>query len=671
MTGSFDTIDTLCVNTIRTLSMDMVQKANSGHPGLPMGAAPMAYVLWTRHLKHNPTDPKWPNRDRFVLSAGHGSALLYSLLHLTGYNLTLEDIKNFRQWESKTPGHPESFMTEGVEATTGPLGQGSANAVGMAIAERWLANRYNRPGHEIVDHYTYALVSDGDLMEGISAEVSAIAGHLKLGKLIFLYDSNDISLDGPASMSFSTEDVLKRYEAYGWQTIRVEDGDTDLKAINKAIKKAKADTSRPTFIEVKTTIGYGSPNKQGTSASHGSPLGEEEVVLTKKNLGWDWPEETFVTPGDALAHFRKVKEHGQEMQTECLERFEAWKAEFPDLAEEWRLSMSGDLPKGWDADLPSWKPDEKPATRIAGSATMNAIAAKVPWLIGGDADLSVSTKIAVKEGGSFDGQTGEGRNIHCGVREHAMAAIANGIAYHGGCKPFTSTFFVFSDYMRPSIRLAAMNNLPVVFAFTHDSYNVGEDGPTHQPIEQINSLRLIPNLAVVRPSDAGEAVEAWKWAMQQKNRPVVLVMTRQGLPVIDRTELKSASELQYGAYVLSESHKWPPHALIIATGSEVHLALEAQKLLEDDNIPTRVVSMPCQEAFMDQDDGYREAVIPSWLQARVAVEAGSTMGWEKWVGSEGKIIGIDHFGASAPAEVLTEKFGFTAEHVADAIRVQL
>ncbi len=669
MPHTYEPLDFLAINTIRTLSIDMIQKANSGHPGLPMGAAPMAYVLWTRFLRHNPSNPKWPDRDRFVLSAGHGSALLYSLLHLTGYDVSMDDLKAFRQWESLTPGHPESFQTPGVEATTGPLGQGTANAVGMAIAERFLANRFNRPGHEIVDHYTYALVSDGDLMEGISAEVSSLAGHLKLGKLIFLYDSNDISLDGPTSMTF-TENLLMRYESYGWHTLLVENGDKDPAAIDTAIEDAKSRTDRPSIIEIKTTIGFGSPNKAGSESSHGAPLGEDEVILTKKQLGWDKPEKTFHVPNDVVSHFHEAVDRGKKAQDEWLESFESWAKKYPELADEWRTTMNGELPDGWDADLPSWNAGEKLATRVAASKAMNAISARVPYLIGGDADLSCSTQVAIKDGGSFDGNTGRGRNIHFGVREHAMAGIVNGMAWHGGCRPFTSTFFVFSDYMRPSIRIAAMNGLPVIYVWTHDSISVGEDGPTHQPIEQLSSLRLIPNLAVVRPADANEAAEAWRWAMEQKTRPVALILTRQKVPVLDRTTLGSATDLRHGAYVLSDpdGSKDNIKAIIIGTGSEVHLALEAQKILEGENIPVRVVSMPCWETFSEESNEYRESVLPSSIKARVSVEAGATMGWERWVGDEGTVIGIDRFGASAPGDVLTEKFGFTPERVAKAVR---
>jgi len=656
-------LDELCINTIRTLSIDAVQKANSGHPGMPLGAAPMAYVLWHRHLRHNPADPDWPDRDRFVLSGGHASMLIYSLLHLTGYDLTMEDIKSFRQWESRTPGHPEMRLTPGLETTTGPLGQGSATAVGMALAERALAYRFNRPGHTIVDHYTYSIVSDGDIMEGISAEASSLAGHLKLGKLIFLYDSNDVSLDGPTSLAFSTEDVGKRYEAYGWQVIHVDDGDTDLDAIDAAISEAKAHTSRPSLIIVRTTIGYGSPHKQGTAAAHGSPLGEEEVALTKKALGWD-PEKFFYIPDEALANFRSAVERGQKAQQDWQKRFDAYALEYPQLGEEWRQAFAGKLPPGWDADLPSWEAGQEIATRKASGAVINAIAARLPTLIGGDADLSSSTNTTIKDGGSFDGSTGHGRNIHFGVREHAMAAIANGIACHKGARPFVATFFVFSDYMRPSIRIAALSQLPTIYVWTHDSVALGEDGPTHQPVEQLMSLRAMPEISMVRPCDANETAEAWRFALEHNHGPVGIVLTRQNLPVLDRTRLAPASGLSRGAYVLSDPEGEPPRAIIIATGSEVHVALAAQQLLAEQGVPVRVVSMPCWEAFESQSEEYRQSVLPSSVPVRVAAEAGATLGWQRWVGDNGAVIGLDRFGASAPGKTIMEKFGFTPENVA-------
>jgi transketolase len=667
MSAADASIEQVSINTIRTLAIDAVQKANSGHPGLPLGAAPMAYVLWQRHLRHNPKDPHWPNRDRFVLSAGHGSMLLYSLLHLTGYDLTMDDLKTFRQWESRTPGHPEMRMTAGVEATTGPLGQGTANAVGMAIAERMLAHRFNRPGHTIVDHRTYAIVSDGDFMEGISSEAGSLAGHLKLGKLIYLYDCNHVSLDGPTSLAFSTEDVATRYAAYGWQVLRVDKGDTDIDAIDAAIKAAEADTTRPSMIVIETTIGYGSPHKQGTSQAHGSPLGVEEVALTKKTLGWD-PERFFYIPDNALAHFRLAVERGQRVQGEWQGRLDAYAQAYPDLAEEWRQGLRGELPKGWDADLPTWKAGEAVATRTAGGKALNAIAARVPWLIGGDADLSGSTDTSLKDAGSFDGQTGAGRNLHFGVREHAMGAIANGIVYHGGLRPFVATFFTFSDYMRGAVRLAALNELPVIFVWTHDSVGLGEDGPTHQPIEHLMSLRAMPQLHVMRPGDAAEAAEAWRWTMMHRDGPVAFVLTRQKLPVIDRSRCAPASGVAQGAYVLADADGGAPQAIIIATGSEVSVAMAARELLARDGVRTRVVSMPCWETFEAQSPEYRASVLPPAVKARVSVEAGTTFGWHRWIGDAGIAIGIDRYGASAPGETNMEKFGFTADNVARAVR---
>jgi transketolase len=656
-----ETIDELCVDTIRTLAIDAVQKANSGHPGLPLGAAPMAYVLWSRHLKHNPRDPGWPDRDRFVLSAGHGCMLWYCLLYLTGYDLTMEDLKSFRQWGSRTPGHPEYRVTPGVEATTGPLGQGTANAVGMAMAERFLAHRFNRPGHEIVDHRTFAIVSDGDLMEGISNEASSLAGHLGLSRLTFLYDSNLVSLDGPTSMAF-TEDVGKRYEAYGWQVLRVEDGNTDIDGIDRALAEGERETRRPTLIIVQTTIGYGSPNKAGTAEAHGSPLGPEEVVLTKKALGWEH-EEPFFVPEDALAHFREAVDRGARSQSDWAKRFDAWGAEYPDLAREWRLAAEGKLPDGWDADLPVWKAGEKEATRVAAGKALNAIAAKVPWLIGGDADLSVSTNTKLKNEADFDGRTGAGRNVHFGVRELAMAGIANGMAYHGGTRPFVATFFCFSDYMRPSVRLAAVSELPVVFVWTHDSIGLGEDGPTHQPVEHLMSLRAMPGFTIIRPADPNEAREAWRVAMERTEGPVGLVLSRQKLPVFDPARCAPPSGLARGAYVLAEASTGEAKLLLLATGSEVALALEAREKLEAEGVPTRVISMPSWEIFEEQGTGYRDEILPPTVPARLSIEAGSTLGWKRYVGDRGDSVGLDRFGASAPGEVVLAKLGFNVGNV--------
>ncbi len=654
-------LDQLCVDTIRTLAIDAVQKAESGHPGLPLGAAPMAYVLWQRHLKHNPRDPKWSDRDRFVLSAGHGCMLLYCLLHLTGYDLTIEDLKSFRQWGSRTPGHPETLLTPGVEATTGPLGQGTANAIGMAIAERTLASGFNRPGHEIVNHRTFAIVSDGDLMEGISSEAASLAGHLGLSKLIYLYDSNLVSLDGPTSMTF-TEDVGKRYAAYGWNVLRVEKGDTDLEEIDRALTAAMAETRRPSLLIVRTTLGYGSPHKAGTSAAHGSPLGREEVTLTKKALGWEW-QEPFTVPREALTRFREAVEKGRAAQAGWERRFAAYEKEYPDLAAQWRRAWALELPEGWDADLPVFKTGDKEATRVAGGAALNAIAAKVPYLLGGDADLSESTKTSLRNAGDFDAATGAGRNFHFGVREHAMAGIGNGMAYHGGVRPFVATFFCFSDYMRPSIRLSALNELPVVFVWTHDSIGMGEDGPTHQPVEHLMSLRAMPGFTLIRPGDANEAVEAWRTVMRHREGPVGLVFSRQKLPVFDRRKFAPASGLAKGAYVLAEASSAPPKVILIATGSEVGLAVESREKLEAEGIPTRVVSMPCWEFFDRQPKEYREAVLPSCVPARLAIEAGASLGWKRYVGDAGDSVSLDRYGASAPGETALKELGFSVENV--------
>jgi transketolase len=649
----------LAINTIRTLSIDAVQKANSGHPGLPMGAAPMAYVLWQHHLKHDPRDPKWPDRDRFVLSAGHGSMLLYSLLHLAGYDLSLEEIKQFRQWDSKTPGHPESFMTPGVEATTGPLGQGAANAVGMAIAERFLAGLFNRPGHTIVDHFTYALVSDGDLMEGVAAEAGSLAGQLGLGKLIYLYDANDVTLDGPTSLSFSVEDVGKRYEAYGWQVQRVADGDHDLDGLHAAIQAARADGDRPSLIIVKTTIGFGSPKKQGTSASHGSPLGAAEVAASKQSYGWD-PALQFHVPAEVAKQFSAV-ERGAAAHADWEKRFAAYAAAFPELAAAWQQAQGGTLPAGWDAGLPTWKAGESIATRSASGKVMVALAARVPWLLGGDADLGGSTKTIVP-GGDYHGRTGEGRNLRFGVREHAMGSICNGLDYHGGVRPFCATFFVFSDYMRPPVRLAALNGQPVVYVWTHDSVGLGEDGPTHQPVEHLMSLRAMPNLHVVRPSDANETTAAWRHAMGRTDGPTALVLSRQDLPVIAPAD----APVERGAYVLADADA--PRAVVIATGSEVSIAMAARDQLAADGIPVRVVSMPCWELFSAQEKSYQDQVLPPSITARVSIEAGVTFGWQQWIGAAGKAIGVDHFGASAPAEVIYERFGLTPAAIVSAVK---
>jgi transketolase len=668
-----DALAQLAINTIRTLSVDAVQKANSGHPGLPMGAAPMAYTLWQRHLKHNPRNPKWPDRDRFVLSAGHGCMINYALLHLTGYDVTLEDLKSFRQWQSRTPGHPETFMTPGIEATTGPLGQGTANAVGMAIAERFLANRYNRPGHTVVDHHTFAIVSDGDMMEGISHEAASLAGHLKLGKLTYLYDDNKISLDGPTSLSFS-EDIGRRFESYGWHVQKIEDGNTDVDGIDRALAAARAETGRPSIIIVRTTIGFGSPHKSNTAEAHGSPLGPDEVKATKIALGFD-PEKHFFVPPDADAHFKAAVDKGARAEAEWQKRFDAWAAANADLAAEWQAALRGELPAGWEAGLPvfptSTSSKDEVATRKSGSKVIAAVAAKIPTFIGGDADLSVSTLTGLPDLGNFDGQTGAGRNIRFGVREHAMGAIANGLTYHGGVRTFTATFFTFSDYERPAMRLAALNHLPVTFVFTHDSIGLGEDGPTHQPVEHLASLRAMPGMWTMRPGDANEVAEAWKAALNRKNGPTTIVLCRQNVPTLDRTKYGPVTGVAKGGYVLSEAAGLgagaKPDAILIATGSELSLALAAQEKLAAAGVKARVVSLPCWEAFAAQDKAYQDAVIPRDVPARVSIEAGATFGWSKWTGDSGAQIGLDRYGASAPAGILFKEFGFTADNVSKTV----
>ncbi|MBI3948613.1 MAG: transketolase [Armatimonadetes bacterium] len=669
-------LDRLCTNTIRTLSIDAIQKANSGHPGLPMGAAPMAYTLWTRHLKHNPRDPQWPDRDRFVLSGGHGSMLLYSLLHLTGYDLSLEELKSFRQWGSKTPGHPEHGVAPGVETTTGPLGQGFATAVGMALAEAHLAARFNRPGHAVVDHHTYVLASDGDLMEGVAAEAASLAGHLGLGKLIVLYDSNDISLDGGIQLSFS-EDVARRFEAYRWHVVTVRDGN-DVAAIDAAIRAARAETSRPSLLVIHTCIGYGSPARQGKSAAHGAPLGKEEVAATKRNL--DWPEEgEFTVPEPALAHFRRAVERGERAQAEWQQRFAAWAANHPALAREWREAFSGRLPEGWDAEIPTFPASEPLATRAAGSKVLNAIAKCYPGLIGGSADLNASTATSLKgmgdfespgsAGGDVDGASGgvwgpTGRNIRFGVREHAMTAAANGIALHGGLRPFVATFFTFADYLKPALRLSALMEQPVVFVFTHDSIALGEDGPTHQPVEQLAMLRAVPNLVALRPADANETAEAWRVAAERLDGPTALVLTRQNTPTLDRSVYPSAEGLRRGAYVLKEAEGGAPQIVLIGSGSEVEPVLAAQAILAERGVRVRVVSMPSWELFEAQPAEYRASVLPAGVK-KLAVEALVSLGWHRYVGGDGDVIALDRFGASAPAKVLLREFGFTPENIAD------
>ena len=652
--------DELCINTIRTLAMDAVEKAQSGHPGMPMGAAPMAYVLWTRFLRHNPRNPAWPNRDRFVLSAGHGSMLLFALLHLTGYDLSLDEIRQFRQWKSKTPGHPEHGLTPGVEASTGPLGQGFGNGVGMAIAERYLAACFNRPGHSIVDHFTYAIVSDGDLMEGVASEAASLAGHLKLGKLIYLYDDNHVTIEGDTNLAF-TENVTQRFEAYGWH-VQEADGN-DVRAITNALAAARAEINRPSLIRVRTHIGYGSPNKQDTAAAHGSPLGKQEVLLTKKALGWPL-EPDFLVPPESLEHFREAVARGQAQEAQWQARLEAYAAALPELAQEWRRVLEGELPPGWTASLPQFLPEGGDlATRGASGKILNAVASLLPTLIGGSADLAPSNDTILKDSGDFH-QTPSGKNFHFGVREHAMGAVLNGMALHGGIRPYGATFLVFSDYMRPSIRLAALSRLPVIYVFTHDSIGLGEDGPTHQPIEHLASLRAIPHLAVIRPADATETAVAWQVALERKTGPVALVLTRQKVPVLDRQRFPAADLAAKGAYILAEAETTPPRIILIATGSEVHPALKAKTLLEAKGIGTRLVSMPSWELFAEQPRTYREEVLPPAISARLAIEAASPFGWREHVGERGDVLGIEQFGASAPGGVLLEKYGFTPENIA-------
>jgi len=660
-------IDRLCINTIRFLAVDAVQKANSGHPGAPMGAAPMAYVLWDRFLKHNPGDPKWPNRDRFVLSAGHASAMLYALLYLSGYDLSLDEIKQFRQWGSKTAGHPEYGHTPGVEATTGPLGQGFANGVGMAIAERWLAQHYNRPEQEIINHYTYAIVSDGDLQEGVASEAASLAGTLRLGKLIYLYDDNDISIEGNTDIAF-TENVSQRFQAYGWHVVGPVDG-MDTGSIDGAIRSAQEEKSRPSLIVCRTIIGYGSPRKADTPSAHGEPLGEEETRLAKDNLGWSY-EEPFTVPPEALTHFRSAQERGARQQEEWQRKLKAYHKSYPDEARQLEQDLTGELPEGWDIGLEDFSATDKPiATRSASGQVMNAIAKKVHSLVGGSADLAPSAKTILKDKGNYGSEEYGGHNMHFGVREHAMGAISNGMALHGGIIPYTATFLVFYDYMRPPVRLAALMGIRVIYIFTHDSIGVGEDGPTHQPVEQLVGLRSVPGLVTLRPADATETVEAWKVAMENQNRPTALILSRQNLPVLDRKMLAPASGVQRGGYVLWEGGT-SPEVIIIGTGSEVHIALGAGKLLQEQGIAARVVSLPSWELFDAQSTEYRNDILPPNIRARISIEAASPLGWERYVGLDGVAIGLNRFGASAPAEVIYEKLGLTARRVVDeAIRL--
>jgi transketolase len=628
-----------------------------------MGAAPMAYVLWTRFLKHNPANAKWSDRDRFVLSAGHGSMLLYSLLHLTGYDLPLDELKNFRQWESRTPGHPESHMTGGVETTTGPLGQGFANGVGMAIAENFLAARFNRPGYELVNHHTYGIVSDGDLMEGVSHEAASLAAHLKLGKIVYLYDDNHITIDGSTELAF-TENRTARFKAYGWHVQQVDDGN-DMEAIERAIQAAREEKDHPSLIAVRTHIGFGSPNKQDTSSAHGEPLGPEEIKLTKENLGWPLEPDCYI-PEDALRQFRQSVDRGRHWETAWRERFESYKKDFPELALEWKQWMNGDFPDGWDKSIPSFPADAKGmATRVASGTVLNAIAPTVPNLIGGSADLAPSNKTLIKGEDVFQAGQYHGRNFHFGVREHGMGSILNGMALHGGLIPYGGTFLIFSDYMRPAIRLAALMELKVIYVFTHDSIGLGEDGPTHQPIEQLAALRAIPNMTVIRPCDANETAEAWRFAVGHREGPVALALSRQGVPTFDRETFGSAEGLRQGGYILKDAENGNPDVIVMSSGTEVPIAVEAAQKLQEKGITARVVSMPSWRLFEEQPEAYRRQVLPPDIKTRVAIEAGVTQGWHRYVGNRGEVIGLDHFGASAPYKILYEKFGITADKVVE------
>ena len=654
-------LDQLSINTIRCLAMDAVQKANSGHPGLPMGAAAMAYVLWTRFLRHDPLKPHWPNRDRFVLSAGHGCMLLYSLLHLTGYDLTLDDIKQFRQWGSRTPGHPEHLLTPGVETTTGPLGQGFGNAVGMAIAGKYLGALFNRPGHEIVDYKVYGICSDGDLMEGVSAEAASIAGFLGLDNLIFLYDNNHITIEGSTDLAFSQEDVGKRFEAYGWFVQNLPDGN-DLEAVDRAFRAAQSERQRPSLIVCRTHIAYGSPNKHDSAAAHGEPLGEEEVRLTKQNLGWPL-DPAFYIPEEALAHYREAVPKGERAEADWQGRLAAWKQEFPDLAKEWDRYVRGELPEGWQSKIPVFKSDEKPiATRSASEKVLQAIAPLLPTFLGGSADLAPSTKTYVKGLGDYRKGNYGAKNFHFGIREHGMGAILNGMALNG-LIPYGATFLIFSDYCRPAIRLAALMEVHSIFVFSHDSVFLGEDGPTHEPIEHLPALRAIRNLCFIRPADANETAVAWRVAIERRSGPVALALTRQNLPIIDRSRYGPAEGLARGAYVLAGSKGKLPEIILMASGSEVSLALDAYEKLLAQGIAARVVSMPSWDLFEAQPSAYRDEVLPPAVTARLAIEAASPFGWERYVGTQGGVIGMTRYGASAPYKALAEQFGFTPANV--------
>ncbi|MDQ2935893.1 MAG: transketolase [Acidobacteriota bacterium] len=670
-------LDELCINTIRTLTLDAVQKAESGHPGLPLGAAPMAYVLWTRFLRHNPKNPKWENRDRFLLSAGHGSMLLYSLLYLTGYDLPLEEIKNFRQFGSKTPGHPEYGLTPGVEITTGPLGQGFANGVGMAMGAAHLAAKFNKEEFPLIDHHVFAIVSDGDLMEGVASEAASLAGHLKLGKLIYLYDDNNVTIEGFTNLAFS-EDVPKRFEAYGWHTLTVEDGN-DLEAIEAAIREAQSVGTKPSLISVKTIIGYGMPTA-GTRKAHSDAPGEEAVRETKRHLGW--PEDKqFYVPDEALTHFREATQSGAQQEAEWTALVEKYAQKHPDLGGLWRSTMKGELPEGWETHLPTFTDAKPVATRVASGEVINALAPHLPMLIGGSADLGVSNNTDIKGRGDFEAGSYQGRIIHFGVREHAMGSTLTGISLNGGLIPYGGTFMTFSDYMRPAIRLAALSEVQVIYVFTHDSIGLGEDGPTHQPIEHLAALRAIPKLFVIRPADPAEVSEAWRIAILRRHAPTALALTRQKVSVIDRTRYNSADGLRRGAYVLAEAgnevvkadstdarpsvnpQSITPQLILLATGSEVGLALEAREALQKEGMPTRVVSLPCFELFEEQPEDYRDQVLPPSVTRRLAIEAGVRQGWDRYVGPQGDVICLDRFGASAPGDVVMRELGFNVENV--------
>lgn len=672
-TNSTPELDQLCINTIRTLTIDAVQKAKSGHPGLPLGAAPMAYVLWSRFMRYNPRNPHWENRDRFLLSAGHGCMLLYSLLHLTGYDLSLDEIKSFRQWGSKTPGHPENVLTPGVEITTGPLGQGFANGVGMAMGAAHLASRFNKSDFPLIDHYIYAIVSDGDLMEGVASEAASLAGHLKLGKLIYLYDDNRVTIEGFTDLAFS-ESVPKRFAAYGWHTSTVEDGN-DLAAIDAAVRDAQSVGDRPSLISIKSIIGYGMPTA-GTRKAHSDPPGEEAVRETKRHLGW--PEDKqFYIPDEALAHFRKAVDRGSQYESEWTDLVADYKDKHADFGKQWQQTISGELPADWESHLPSFDDEEAMATRVASGKVINALAPHLPMLIGGSADLGVSNNTDIKDGGDFEAAHYDGRIIHFGVREHAMGATMTGMALNGGLIPYGGTFLTFSDYMRPSIRLACLSEVQVIYVFTHDSVGLGEDGPTHQPIEHLAALRTIPHLFVVRPADVHEVREAWRLAILRRDAPTVLALTRQKVALIDRNRFSSAEGLRKGGYILAEAgggsggDRIDPKLILIATGSEVSLALEARERLQADSIPTRVVSMPCFELFEEQSAEYKNGVLPASLTARLAIEAGVRQGWDRYVGLTGDVICLDRFGASAPGEVALRNLGFNLDNVLKHARALL